>query len=252
MDAYFMTKENAGRLRAHFKNYISRPKRNWKCNYQGQKYYLTELYDAIPTEDLKLTEVKNPKTGRRKYYHCATVDVYFPRIGTHRVVFVQVGPAPGTVDLIEADPEVLEAPSKGKFRVFCTNCLEWDASYILSMYSLRWAVETSFRDMNQNLALHGCKWQEFSGQKCFLALTYLCYLFLAWAQVHGELVRYGVRRATLGQTREAFKDYSREQFAEWSADIKQRCKECPPLAYIYAHLYDEDWATEFNGEEDIV
>jgi len=94
--------------------------------------------------------------------------------------------------------------------------------------------------MNQNLALHGCKWRELSGQNCFLALAFLCYLFLAWAQVHGELSQYGLRRGTLGQTREAFKNYCQEQFADWLAELKRHCEDCPPANYIYTHLYGEE------------
>jgi len=237
MDAFFMTKENAGRLRFLHKTYISRPKRNWKCTYKGKQHHVSEICDAIPSGDFKLTQVVNPKTRKRKFYHCATIDVSIPRIGKHRLVIVQVGEAPIEGDLLEADPEVLEAPSKKKFRAFCTNCLEWDASYILSTYSLRWGIETSFQDLNQNLALHGCKWRELSGQECFLALAYLCYLFLGWAQAHGELARYGVKRGTLGQAREAFRSYCQEQFTEWLAELKRRCEDCPPANYIYAHLY---------------
>jgi len=240
MDSYFMTKENGGLLQHFHKTYISRPKRNWNCNYQGHTYSLYELHDHIPAEDFKLTQVKNPKTGKRKFYHTATVDVYFARIGTHRLVLVQCGEATAMDEVIEGNPEILEAPSKNKFRVFVTNNTSWDASYILSTYSLRWSIETSFQGMNQNLALHGCKWRELSGQKCFLALTFMCYLFLSWARVHGELEQYGVKRGTLGQSRRAFRRYCVEQFAEWLTRLKQQCTECAPADYIYAHLYDND------------
>ena len=240
MDAYFMTKENGILLKALHKTYISRPKRNWKCTYQHHSYSIGELYDALPQESFKLTQVIYPKSGKRKFYHVATVDVFFPRIGTHRVLLVQVGAIVERDDILASETEVLEAPSKAKFVAFCTNCTEWEASYILSMYSLRWAVETPFQDMTQNLALRGCKWRELSGQNCFLALAFLCYLFLAWAQVHGELAPYGVRHGTLGEAREAFKSYCQEEFSNWLADLKQQCQDCAPANYIYTHLYDKE------------
>jgi len=107
----------------------------------------------------------------------------------------------------------------------------------LSTYSLRWAIETSFQDLNQNLALHGCKWRELRGQECFLALAFLCYLFLVWAQAHGDLARYGAKHGTLGQARESFKCYCQEEFSDWLAELKRRCEDCPPANYIYTHLY---------------
>jgi hypothetical protein len=240
MDAYFMTKENAILLKGKNKIYISRPKRNWKCKYQHVDYFITDLYDAIPQADFKLTQVIYPKSGKRRFYHVATVDVFFSRIGTHRLLLVQVGPAVEADDILAQETEILEAPSKAKFVAFCTNCTEWDASYILGEYSLRWAVETSFQDMTQNLALRGCKWRELSGQNCFLALAFLCYLFLAWAQVHGELAPYGVRRGSLGKAREAFQSYCQEEFSNWLADLKQQCQDCLPANYILAHLHDKE------------
>jgi len=94
--------------------------------------------------------------------------------------------------------------------------------------------------MSQNLALHGCKWRELSGQNCFLSLTFLCYLFLTWARVHGELESYGVKQGTLGQTRKAFRNYCQERFADWLTELKKKCEDCPPENYLYAHLYDTD------------
>ncbi|OLS14611.1 MAG: hypothetical protein RBG13Loki_1803, partial [Promethearchaeota archaeon CR_4] len=62
--------------------------------------------------------------------------------------------------------------------------------------------------------------RELSGQECFLSLAFLCYLFLGWARVHGELARYGVKHGTLGQARDAFKSYCVEQFSGWLAELQ--------------------------------
>jgi len=130
MDAFFMTKENAGRLRFLHKTYISRPKRNWKITYNSKKYHISEICDVIPAGDFELTQVLNPKTEKRKFYHCAAIDVYIPRIGKHRLVIVQVGTIPSEGDLLEADPEVLEAPSKKKST--CSARIAWSGTRAIS------------------------------------------------------------------------------------------------------------------------
>ena len=48
------------------------------------------------------------------------------------------------------------------FRVFVTNEVTWDAATILGYYALRWTIETSYRDLSQDLNLHGCVFRFFS------------------------------------------------------------------------------------------
>jgi len=181
--------------------------------------------------------VKNPKTGKAKFYHAVTRDVFIPGIGPHLVVLVPLGSIAGKDDAIEEQSGELEAPSTKKFCVFVTNRLDWDAATALSLYSLRWTIETCFQDLSQHLGVHGCKWRELDGQYCFIALAFLCYLFLAWARARDALARYGTEITTLGQLREAFTNYCQEQFGTWLAEIKQKCEDCPPANWIHAHAF---------------
>ncbi len=237
MDSYFMTKENVRVLKGLKKDYVSRPKRSWKCTYQRQHYTFGELFDAVPAGDFNLTMVKNPKTGKVKFYHAATRDVFIPGIRPHFVVLIPCGSVKEAGDALEEQSEEIEAPSKRKFRVFVTNRRDWDASTVLSMYSLRWTIETCFQDLSQHLGVHGCKWRELDGQYCFVALAFLCYLFLTWARARGLLDRYGTELKSLGQAREAFTNYCQEQLGTWLANIKQKCEDCAPANWIHAHVF---------------
>jgi len=237
MDSFFMTKDNCKFLQKHDKSYISRPRRNWKCTYQHKKQSLTDLFENIPEDEFTLTTVKNPKTKKTKQYLTATRNVFFSKIGTHRVVFVK-DPNPKEKDLFQ-NAEKSKSSKGVKFRVFVTNDMSLSAGEILSIYSLRWTIETGYRDMSQNLGLHGCKWRELSGQYCFIGLTFLCYIFLVWARQASLLNRYNSSLKTLGEMRTAFRHYCQEEFSIWLSHIRKQCGTCPMANWIHKHVFTE-------------
>ena len=235
-DSFFMTKENVLLLKALHVNYISRPKRPWTCSYKHKKYSLEELFETIPVKEFKNVTVRNPKSGKEKEQLTAVRDVYFLRIGTHRVVFVDC--TKETVEKNDKEAAETKTTASGrKFRLFVTNVLTWDAATILSKYSLRWTIETSYRDMNQNLSLSGCKWQELSAQYLFIALTFLCYLFLAWARVHGCLAGYNSELRTVGQLKEAFSHYCQHHYYNWWKVLEQQSKTSNVDKWIIERVY---------------
>jgi len=235
-DSAFMTKENVLLLKALHVNYISRPKRPWICTYKHKKYSLEELFETIPANEFDEVMIRNPRTGKKRKQIIAVRDVYLPKIGTHRVVFVDCTKDTGEDNDDEA-AETRKTASGRKFRLFVTNVLVWDAATILAKYSLRWAIETSYRDMNQNLSLSGCKWRELSAQYFFIALTYLCYLFLTWAKVHGFLARYNSELRTIGQLKQAFCHYSQHQHHEWLKGLEQSKDEQGINSWILERIY---------------
>jgi len=246
MDSYFMTKENVTVLKKLKRHYVSRPKRNWNVNYEGTKYSLVNLFNTIPTKEFKETKVTNPKTKAEKKYLVATRIVFIPKIGMHVAVFIDcTKPRPENKEA--EDAEAITTDAGRKFRVFVASNLEWDAATILSIYMLRWTIETSYRDMNQDLDLHGCKWRELDGQYCFIVLTFLCYLFLMWAKVHGFLTGDGVQSQTLGQLKEEFTHYCQGQLIEYISSLKQQCQECKLMDWIFHHVYS--WTAERPWKE---
>jgi len=239
VDSYFMTKDNVRVLKDMKKGYISRPKRNWSGTYANKKQSLGEMFDGISPDTFLPTTVTNQKTGKRKVYYTTVLDVFFKKIGTHRVVFID----PNHHDKDDAEPDVIEdgiyeeSPAKKRFRVFIASNMDWDAATILSYYCLRWTIETGFRDMSQNLGLHGCQWRELDGQQCFVALTFTCYLFLLWAKKYGLLDRYGVHLDTLGGIKRAFIHYCQDAFSTWLLEIRAQCTTCNVSAWIERHVF---------------
>lgn len=238
LDSFFMTKLTVKVLQKYKKDYVSRPKRNWVATYLHKRQSLADLYDTIPADEFKDTTVINPKTKKEKTYKTAIRDAFFASIGTHRIVFIDAegrGDDSGVID----DGMVQESTRRRKFRVFITGNLTWDAAKILSTYAIRWTIETNFRDMSQNLGLHGCQWQTMEGQYCFTALTFMCYAFLMWVALFGMLVGFGDRIETIGEIKAAFIHYCQDQFSTWLAEIRVQCKTCPAARFIDAHVYSK-------------
>ena len=240
MDSFFMTKNNIKLLNPYNIRYVSRPKRSWNCTYDHHKQNLTEMYLSIPLSEFEQTEVKNGKTKKKKRYLTAIRDVFFAGIGTQRVIFINHDIAPEASDDWDSRDPCEETESGRRFRVFVSNAMDWDAQAILELYALRWTIETSFREMSQNLALHGCKWQTLSGQYCFIALTFLCYLFLMWAKLHGALKPFGVEKKGIGKLKEGFSHYCDEDFGVWLSQIKAQCETCPAANITYQLLYTRE------------
>jgi len=237
MDSYFMTKDNCSLLQQRNKTYISRPKRNWKGTYEHRKQFLAEIYESIPDDEFQITCVKNPKSFKKAFYKTATRNIFFPKIGSHQVVFVKImAKKVKSLDLFKNVEEMTD--SRGySFRVFITNDMDMAVEEILSLYSLRWTIETGYRDMSQNLGLHGCIWRELSGQYCFIALTFLCYIFLMWAKNLGAFSRYNVELRTLGQLRTAYRHYCQEEFSLWLGEIRGHCRGCTIADWFYEHVF---------------
>jgi hypothetical protein len=236
MDSFFMTKENVLELKQLGVNYVSRPKRNWCCNYKHKPYSMEELFDSIPLNEFVEVKTSNKKGKQPRIQKVAIRDVFFSKIGKHRVVFIDCTKESRS----EADldgSETKTTASGRKFRLFVTDVLTWDAATILKKYAHRWAIETSYQDMSQNLALHGCKWRELRAQYFFIALTFLCYLFLAWTKVHGHLSRHGSSPRTIGQLKQGFTHYCQEEYTTWH--ISQNNDECSRVLnqYILQTIY---------------
>ena len=237
MDSYFMTKENCRLLQNYKKTYISRPKRNWKGTLDHKRQSLTEIFEGIPDGEFQQTCVRNPKMRSKKYYLTASRNIFFPKIGNHQVIFVKIlSDTVRSPDLFQNVEETVD--SRGyAFRVFITNDLEMSVERALSLYSLRWTIETGYRDMSQNLGLHGCIWQNLSGQYCFIGLSFLCYIFLMWARHRGAFSHYGLDLRTIGQLRMAFRHYLQGEFAEWLEKIHLQCQDCKMANWLYQHVF---------------
>ena len=194
------------------KSMLPVPKKNFGVTHDHKYQFLTELYESIPSAEFQDTLVENPKTKQIHVYSTAIRDAYLAGLGTQRLVFIDAANLLAEEEADTKPTEELKTESHRKFRVFITNQLQWDAQEILSKYSLRWTIETSFRDESQNIGFHECKFCLYAHQKLFLGVTCLSYLFLAWARSHPILQRYGHVDSTFGEVNIAFNHYCQDEF----------------------------------------
>ena len=76
-------------------------------------------------------------------------------------------------------------------------------------------LKPDFRDENQNIGFHECKFCMYQHQQLFLGITFLSYLFLAWARTQMTLLKYGDIKSTLGELDRAFSNYCQEEFNQY-------------------------------------
>lgn len=123
----------------------SRLKSNRKVIYQGEKMMVTEL------DQLFQITAFNHKHGA----YIKAVDIFLPDYGDIRLLLVR--------------KDTHAEPGKTKY-MFSTD-LSVSASQILLRYRSRWAIETIFRDLKQNLNLGSCQATSLDAQESHLALA---------------------------------------------------------------------------------
>jgi len=232
MDCYFLTKENVKELHAHQMSYVAKIKRNWKCTYQKRHWTIRDLQASIPDAEYQQIEVFSTTTGAKRYFWVASRDVFIKSIGNQLLVYAK------EEELNDANEWVEKYP--GQWICVVSDMHEKSAKAIMELYTQRWAIETSYRDENQHLKLHGCMWRDIEGQYCFITLVFIAYMFLCWAKNEGDLARYNSDLTTLGAKCEAFKRYCNEHFAEWLVELKHQCSQCETARFIYELIYKGD------------
>lgn len=229
LDSFFMTKANVKELKAHGMSYVARVKRNWGCIYRHKHWTISTLYASIPEVEYEVVQARNPKTKAPRYFKIAVRDVFIKKIGNNRLVFQkELEPTP-TGDFEEKYP--------GEWRCLVTDRHEISPCAVIETYLKRWAIETGYRDENQQLKLQGCMWRDIEGQYCYIALVFIAYILLCWASHNGYLDFYTPELKTLGNKQTAFKRLNDELFGEWISQLKQKCSNCKMAKLIYHLTY---------------
>ena len=229
MDAYFMTKENVNELNSRDFSYISKIKRNWTVTFQRKHWSVSALQANIPKSEYEFVEAVNSKTNEKRYFLAAMRDVFIKKIGNNGLVFIK--------ELEKNKTEEFQEKYPGGWACLVTNIRDAPPKKIIQTYMKRWTIETSYRDENQELHLHGCMWRNIEGQYCFISLVFLAYRLLVWASHLGFLVPYNSELLTIGKKRAAFKRLSDELFGEWITQLKGRCKNCQAARIIHELIY---------------
>ncbi len=229
MFAYFMTKENVKELDSKGFFYISKIKRNWSVTFQRKHWSVSDLQASVSESEYEMVEAINAKTHEKKYFLAAVRDVFIKKIGNHRLVFLK--------ELEKSEPGNFREKYLNGWTCLVTNMVDTSPKKLISTYMKRWTIETSYRDENQELHLHGCMWRNIEGQYCYISLVFLAYRLLIWAEHLGYLSAYAPQLRTLGKKREAFKRFSDEIFGGWITELKRRCENCQVAKIIYQLIH---------------
>lgn len=229
IDGFFFTRENIKLLQEFQASYISRLKTTWKVTFNHQKWSVPDLYQSISTDEFKLIFAISPKTKKLHPCFVAVRNVYLKGLGNHLVVFVKEVTK-------KADGTYIEK-KEGEWRALVTNRMDLTAKEVVERYMIRWTIETEYRDDNQNLHLQGCIWRNIEGQYCYIALVFMAYMFLCWANLRGDLDRFKENRNTLGEKKEAFQNYCIEHLGNYLASLKEQCKDCNLTKIIYDNIF---------------
>jgi hypothetical protein len=237
IDAGLGVKETLKLIQKEHKFFATRPKKNFNVTFAHHKQSVSELFDTIQSNEFQTTNVENPKTKVVKTYSTAIRDVFISGLGTQRLVFIDISTIPSEELQDTAPSQELVSPSKKKFRVFMSNKLTLSAGEILSLYSIRWAIETAFRDANQNMGLSECKFCQIAYHQLFLTITCLEYIFLIWAKDHPFLMNYGNVQTSMGELKQAFVYYCQNEFIDYFMKLQDETS-CPEeLACLKMSIY---------------
>ena len=232
MDSYFMTKENVKLLSSLGYFYVSKIKRNWVVTYHRKRWKVEELYEDIAESEFEHVEVTNPKTKEKRHYLMAHRDVFVPKIGVQRVLFLR--------EVMRDTSGKYYPKYKKGWTGLVSNMLNERPKGIIQAYLKRWTIETSYRDESQELHLKGCMFRNIEGQYCFITLVFLAYRLLTWAARLGLLSPYHPDVDTLGKKRAAFRRFHEEVFGAWITSLKEECRACKMARVIYMLIHGGD------------
>ena len=231
-DPYFFTKDNVKLLRSINCNYISKIKRNWKCTYKNKHYLISELQETISEDEYIEVKVKKKDSKVIKCFRAAKRDVYIKSIGDHLILFVE--------EYGEIKNGEFKKKDKDNKFILVTNMRDKTCKEIIELYMMRWKIETSYRDQNQNLSLSKCRWRNIEGQYCFIALVFLAYMLLCWAEYKKYLSEFIDDTRTLGMKKEAYKRYCQKIYFEWYYNLNRECKKCNIANLIYKLVHNKE------------
>lgn len=167
-DSWYFAKELTEHIESYRKNWISISKLNRTVLWNGNNIKLREFVTkTIPWESYRRLEVNG------KIFWYFTKSVTFKTNGKVRVV--------STFE--EKDGELEKYPT-----VLVTNRTDWDVTKIIKSYTLRWSIETFFRDSKQSLGFEDYQLRSIDAVERHLCLVNLAYSLLELQRVESRLL----------------------------------------------------------------
>lgn len=206
-DSWYAGRKNLYMMREnsyHPLECYSRLKNNRKVIYRGEELSVTAL-----ARRFRITSF-NHKHGA----YIKAVDVYLPGYGDIKLLMVK--------------QDSHQEPGKTKY-IFSTD-LSCSAPQILLRYRGRWAIETTFRDLKQNLNIGSCQATSLAAQESHIALAFFAFALLELLPPLeiGQHSAFSLgEKKTLLSSLSLYTDSSRQHY--WTLDSS---KYNQPLVYI--------------------
>lgn len=183
-DSWFLCKELTEHIESYGKNWVSRLKSNRIIFIGEKRMCVNEFEKTISRKEFREIEVKD------KTYWTFTKVVSVNKLSKVRLV-------------ISYDNKELE----GNQVFLVTNCKYWDEKKIVYTYSLRFPIETFYKDAKQNLGLESCQLRSLEGTRRHWSLVNSAYSLLKIDVCKSKLYKRIESDRTIGtQCREASKN----------------------------------------------
>lgn len=210
-DSWYLTKDLTTHIEGYRKDWISVAKLNRIVLWDGKQINLKDFVTkTIPKAAYKRLEVK----GKVFWYFSKTVTL--KSLGKVRIV--------STFE--EKNGKIATEPT-----VLVTNRKDWNAKKIMETYSIRWEIETFFRDGKQSLGFADYQTRSIDAVERHLCLVNLAYSLLELERVESAiLTKVNNQLRTIGaQGRQVANDLLRSLVLWVYEQIKKHNN--PELAY---------------------
>jgi len=183
-DAWYLSKRLTSHIEAYGKGWVSRLKANRIVYHEERRMTIKELRKILPREAFKWVRVLD----KTYWVHTQVLDIN--KLGKVRVVICH-----DNKDL------------KGEPVYLATNRLYWEEVRVVQCYSLRFRIDTFYKDAKQNLGLGGCNLRSLRGTRRHWQLGFLGYSLLKARICRSRLYKRLESDQTIGaECRQAFKD----------------------------------------------
>lgn len=167
-DSWYFSKELTDHIESYRKDWISIAKQNRVVLWNGNKIKLGDFVTkTIPWESYKRLEVNG------KIFWYFTKSVTLKTNGKVRIVST----FEEKEGIVEKHPTVL-----------VTNRTDWNVTKIIKNYTLRWSIETFFRDSKQSLGFEDYQLRSIDAVERHLCLVNLAYSLLELQRVESCLL----------------------------------------------------------------
>lgn len=183
-DAWYLSKRLTSHIEAYGKGWVSRLKANRIVYHEERRMTIKAFGKTVPRKAFKEVRVLD----KTYWVHTQVLDIN--KLGKIRVVICY--------DNKDVDGEPV---------YLATNRLYWEEAKVVQCYSLRFRIDTFYKDAKQNLGLGGCNLRSLKGTRRHWQLGFLGYSLLKARICQSRLYKRLESDKTIGaECRQAFKD----------------------------------------------